>query len=156
MSLIAKINSQIGSLINYADPMGTLSRVVSSLGLPSSVTETIRPYAYNKANNEIWINGVINLLTTYQTQLKYPIRYNFDFDELMAKVEINPKTGQPWGFSSVDLQTGEIVIDGVVVKKGINPPTLKRNEPTPDPEKGGTNIWPWLAIALGAWWLKKT
>lgn len=146
---------------DYSNPEKSISYIANILGVPTFLVGQILPFAQNKANNAAWLNGALTLLIINHINLKM---YNYDIVAPLQFIEnkfnplkrtdtnINPATGQPYGFGSVDLDTGEVVIDGVVVKAGMDISQLKK---AITPDTASTNIWPLVLVLGGAVLLRK-
>jgi hypothetical protein len=155
MPLLANITNTIKGLIDYSDPVKTLTAIMTALNVPQATAEMVLGYAKNKINNVTYIDAVINLLTTYASILNDPFYDYFNFEEKIIYLEsktTNPITGQPYGFGSVDLETGEVYQDGVYVKTLTGTPrqTTKATE-----KQSQTNIWPLVLVIGGAVLLRK-
>lgn len=162
MPLLANITNTIKGLIDYSDPVKTLTAIMTALKVPKPNLEMVLSYAKNKKDNPKYLDAVINLIMTYYTRFQTDYttlsqEVYYDYYEVEKKIiylesiTTNPLTGQPYGFGSVDLETGEVYQDGLYVKTLTGTPR-QTNTAT---NTAQTNIWPWLLVLGGAVLLKK-
>lgn len=167
MSLISGIQEKLSGVIDYANPLKSIQALITNLGIVQGYYDVIAFFATTKANNVAWTDGVLNLLFTEQIELRKPpynwrLNPKYSYEKMADQLEyieanlvtVNPATGQPYGFGSADLETGEIVQDGVIIKPGMDISQLKKVI-TNDPNQAKTNIWPWVLVLGGAVLLRK-
>lgn len=166
MALLPNISANIKSLIDYSDPVKTLTAIMTGLKVPKPNIDMVLSYASNKKNNPQYLDAMINLIMTYYTRfqtdystLSQEVYYDYyDVEKKIIYLEsitVNPLTGQPYGFGSVDLQTGEVYQDGVLVK--VIPTTLTRMgyNPTNNPTTNTNGLLVFAGVGLALWALKK-
>lgn len=134
--LITQVKKILPAGVNYQNPLESFKIIIDYLKINYGFYEVLIAYSANKANNYSWINGVCNILYlnraaflkirfNWQNKTFYNYQQLIDILEQLETIQpdpepepdiINPATGQPWGFGSYDYNTGEIIVDGKIVR----------------------------------------
>jgi hypothetical protein len=135
--------------------MQTIIGKIYALGIPEKYIAIIEPYAEGKESNLDWIKGVLALLDKYQNDLKNPDYDHFIFQEKLVQIEltlVNPETGMPYGFGSLDLTTGQTEDNGQIT--GLGAP-VNNLTPVNQPSTTPANYWPYVLGIAAVLYFKK-